>query len=114
MSVPGLPRADGFRIIRIAVAVVCVAVIILSVALVFAFKAIQHSREQSVRTSCQESNMRHDQTIAKLDDLIRHAAKTSSPARIRRMKKSRTGTVALIEALTPKRDCGDRVAQLTK
>ena len=62
---------------------------------------IQDERARSVRASCQEVNDRHDTTIATLDKLL---AKLP-PSQRARAKSSRDGTVLLIEALAPKRNC---------
>lgn len=62
---------------------------------------IQDERARSVRDSCEEVNRRHDSTIATLDKLL---AKLP-PSQRGRAKSNRDGTVLLIEALAPKRDC---------
>lgn len=65
------------------------------------FTRIQDERENSIRTSCQETNQRYDKAIKTLDELIAKA-----PAeRRRRAREGRAGTVLLIDALVPKRDC---------
>lgn len=65
------------------------------------FTRIQDERERSIRTSCQETNRRYDKAIERLDRLIAQA-----PAdRKARAKQNRAGTVSLIDALVPKRDC---------
>ncbi len=63
---------------------------------------IQHQR----RTACVDLNMRHDSTINELDKLlavaIRHAKSSGERQRI---VASRAGTVLLINALDPHRNC---------
>lgn len=97
----------------------------LAVALVFiffGFQAIQHSRKETVRRACLESNARHDNTIKVLDDLI-----AGKPAKIDgkvfqlppgearvQAAASRTFTVLLIDQLSPKTDCSARAKRLTK
>lgn len=72
-------------------------------------RQIQIERARNVRDACAQTNARHDKTIVTLDRLLKRAAKTASPERLRQMKDSRTGTVLLIEALVPKRDCAQLV-----
>lgn len=72
---------------------------------------VQRSREDTVRLACAEQNERHDGTIRTLDRLILETRKMH-PERARRAAESRVGTVLLIEALAPKRDCDKRVREL--
>lgn len=74
-------------------------------------RQIQQSREDSVRTSCEEQNARHDSTVAKLDDLI---AALKDPVQAARARASKPGTVVLIDRLAPHRDCEALVRRLTK
>lgn len=67
----------------------------------YLFTRIQDERENSIRTSCQETNRRYDKTIDTLDRLIAEAP----PGRRQRAREGRAGTVLLINALVPKRDC---------
>jgi hypothetical protein len=90
----------------------------LLVALVFifvGFHQIATARDQAVRTAleraCNEQNVRHDRTVAKLDELV---VGISDPVRRARAEQNRAGTVALIDALAPKRQCAARARQLTK
>lgn len=69
---------------------------------------IQAARAESIRFSCEEQNDRHDATIRKLDELI---AK-SPPERRAEAQERRAGTVLLINALAPERDCERRVRLL--
>jgi hypothetical protein len=67
----------------------------------YLYTRIQDERERSIRTSCEETNRRYDKAIARLDTLIR-----PSPAADRqRPPERRAGTVLLIDALVPKRNC---------
>lgn len=68
------------------------------------FTRIQDEREKSIRMSCEETNARYDAAIGQLDRLIAQAP----PERRARAREGRAGTVLLIDALVPKRDC-DRV-----
>lgn len=70
---------------------------------------IQQSRVEIGRESCRAQNDRHDATIRKLDELV--AALPPGP-RKRQAEESRAGTVQLIEALAPRRDCGALVEQI--
>jgi hypothetical protein len=70
-------------------------------------EAIQEQRRDSILYGCREQNARHDRTIATLDRLIAQA-----PAgRRERARQGRAGTVLLIEALAPKRDCAALVTK---
>jgi hypothetical protein len=60
---------------------------------------IQQQRAEAV--NCREQNARHDAAITELDRLIR----LLPLSRRARAVQGRDGTVALIEALAPKRDC---------
>lgn len=72
---------------------------------------IQDSREDAVRQSCEDTNQRHDHTIAALNALLDKAIR-EHPEQRDRIEQSRTSTVLLINALTPKRDCETLVNQL--
>jgi hypothetical protein len=80
-------------------ALVLAAVACLVAGLLYA--RINTERERNIVRACQETNARHDHTIAELDKLI---AKVPA-ARRKRAQESRTGTVYLIDALVPVRDC---------
>lgn len=67
-----------------------------------AIDAIQRSRLEL----CRQQNERHDHTIRTLDKQI---AKLP-PKERRRAIRQRAGTVALINALAPKRDCARVIA----
>lgn len=68
-------------------------------------RQIQRERQRFIRESCEAQNERHDNTIRTLNGLVEKA----TGARRRRLIQSRPGTVLLIKALSPKRDC-DAVA----
>lgn len=69
----------------------------------------QVSREQAVRSTCLEQNRRHDSTISTIDQVI-----TQLPPGLQRDRalRNRAGTVLIIDALAPKRDCEKRVREL--
>jgi Tfp pilus assembly protein PilN len=69
----------------------------------FLFSARLYSDIQQSRIDiCREGNARHDDVIATLDRLIREQP---AGAQKRRAVRNRAQTVALLEALAPKRDC---------
>lgn len=64
--------------------------------------AIQEERVANILRSCREQNDRHDATIRQLRvlvDAIRDRAQRE------RARQGMAGTIALIDALAPKRDC---------
>ena len=65
------------------------------------FSRIQQERERTIRESCLAVNDRQDLTKARLDELI---SELPSARRVR-AEAGQRGTVLLIEALAPKRDC---------
>lgn len=73
---------------------------------------VQEAREDAIRTTCQETNERHDNTIEALDDAL-DRAEHLHPAQAEQIERSRTFTVLLINALVPKQDCEQRVGDLT-
>jgi hypothetical protein len=80
---------------------VCAALLLAAGA--FLFEAKLYSDIQQSRIDvCREGNVRHDDVIATLDRLIREQP---PGARKRRAVRNRAQTVALLEALAPKRDC---------
>ena len=70
---------------------------------------INAGRRDVLVRSCREQNRRHDNTIRKLDGLI---ADLPPGRRRERAKAGRASTVALIEALAPKRQCVKRADRL--
>lgn len=106
-----LPPTDQFanrRIAWIVTTVFAVAVVLNTISAVIAFDnntarihQIQQERVATVLRSCREQNLRHDATIHSLDELIRRLP----PEKRTRAVQSRAGTVLLINALAPKRDC---------
>lgn len=76
--------------------------------------AIQMSRIEIVRSSCEEGNKRHDATIKALDKRIREVSKTATPSQRARIQASRASTIALINALAPRFDCAARVRAVTE
>lgn len=98
----------------IILSVVAVTTILLALANVYLLNEngkradeIQAERAAAVRASCEETNHRHDSTIAKLHELV-----AAIPQRQRRLaaQRNQASTVALIEALVPRRDCRNVVA----
>ena len=71
-------------------------------------EAIERSRRDVLIRSCREQNRRHDATILELD---RQVAKLP-PARRSEAQARRNGTVALLEAIIPHRDCAKRAERL--
>lgn len=61
---------------------------------------IQDERRLSVGRACHDQNARHDNTIDRLDDLLK-----TSGVNAERRAQSRANTVLLINALAPKRNC---------
>jgi hypothetical protein len=89
------------------------AVLLLLIALLYAdaqstSKDIQANRVEVFREQCKAQNAHHDNTILRLDEQI---AKLPGDRR-GEAEARRTGTVALIKALVPKRDCRAVVAQI--
>jgi hypothetical protein len=75
---------------------------------------IQRSRVESIVLACEEQNARNVATVAALDQLITDARRAGQQGRVARLRGSRAGTVLLINALSPVRDCRARARQLTK
>jgi Flp pilus assembly protein TadB len=71
--------------------------------------AIQASRLESVARSCRQDNDRHDATMHELDKRLAELLTHASPARRAQILSSRASTIALINALAPKRDCSRAV-----
>lgn len=63
---------------------------------------IQLERARNVLSNCEDSNARHDRTVAQLERLVEAIR---DPVRRARAVQGMAGTVALIDALAPKRDC---------
>jgi hypothetical protein len=74
-------------------------------------QAIQAERARNVRANCLDTNGRHDRTIATLDRRLQVAVRRAPPAQARQIRASREFTVALINALAPRRDC-ERLVKL--
>jgi coenzyme F420-reducing hydrogenase beta subunit len=73
-----------------------------------ATQQIQDERAANIRRNCEDVNDRHDETIMRLRALVE-----SMPAGARRSRAEQgmAGSVALIDALAPKRDCDRLVRQ---
>jgi hypothetical protein len=97
-----------------------------------AIEQIQQSREDAILSTCEDTNMRHDNTVKALralnDDQLSPAEVEIAlvqagftPAQADAInslrgdpKKNLQGTILLINALAPKHDCAQRVKELTK
>lgn len=67
----------------------------------YLYTRIQAERSHNIVSNCRDVNDRHDATIRKLDELV-----ASRPVDERdRARRNRAGTVALLNAIVPKRDC---------
>lgn len=64
---------------------------------------IEQERTDSIIRNCRDTNHRHDNAIGKLDALVQAI---KNPQQRRRAERGIGGTVALIDALVPKQDCG--------
>lgn len=69
--------------------------------------AVQAERYRNVLLNCAQSNERHDSTVRVLDSRLAVAQQAAKPAQIKQLRESRAFTVALIDALAPRRpNCG--------
>jgi hypothetical protein len=73
------------------------------------FVSIKDSRRDAIERTCREQNERHDKAIAKLDQII---AELPPGPRKRDAEQRRPGTILLIDALAPKKDCEERAKRL--
>lgn len=96
------------HVTRVVTAIFAIAIVLNSVSAVVSLEnnqdrihEIQAERVDSILRSCRDENQRHDATIRRLDDLIHRLP----PAKRTRAVQSRAGTVLLINALAPRRDC---------
>lgn len=69
---------------------------------------IQRERARNVRSNCEEQNRRHDATVRQLHRLV--AELPPGPRKVRAVQ-GMAGSVALIQALAPRRDCSALVAR---
>lgn len=99
---PVYPRARPWRLLLLATALVASAALVMSPILYLRTVDALHQAHENRVDVCRDVNARHDAAIRKLDDLIAELPK----AQRRRAAAGRKYTVALIEALTPRRDCG--------
>lgn len=107
MSEPTEQSANR-HLVRVMTTVFALAIILNSGSSIVAFKnnaarvhQIQQERVESILRACRDENERHDATIHRLDELI----KRLPPEKRTRAVQSRAGTVLLINALAPHRDC---------
>lgn len=84
----------------------------LAAAVAYGFHLIQDSRHDVIVRACREQNVKHDAAIANLDRLIADIP----PGTLRRLRaeRGRAGTITLIDALVPKRDCEKRADDLIR
>lgn len=65
-------------------------------------QAIQAERARNVLQNCQDTNARHDATIRQLQRLVNELP--PGPRKVRAVQ-GMAGSIAVIDALAPKRDC---------
>lgn len=76
---------------------------------------IQTQREESIRTACEDTNKRHDDTSAQLVMLAdADEAKRKTEAGKAEVRRRRDVTLALIDAISPHQDCDKLVAESVK
>jgi hypothetical protein len=100
-------RDDIHRWIKrglIAFGIIGVMCTIALVGFAIALDEIQTQRKDFTREGCESTNMRHDNTIAKLNQFMAIAI-VKTPEQAAQIKASQKFTIALIDALSPKRDC---------
>jgi hypothetical protein len=99
------------RRVLLALGLVAVAVTIPLAAVVVAgtlngnrdlIQQIQAERIRNIRQNCQDTNARHDATIRRLHSLVERLP--PGPRKVRAVQ-GMAGSVALIDALAPRRDC---------
>lgn len=71
---------------------------------------IQAERKANIEKNCRDLNARNVATVRELDARLAAARSQLSPAERAQLKESRDFTVALIDALAPRRDCDDVLA----
>ena len=71
---------------------------------------IQTQRRESILRSCLEQNVRHDNTINQLK-IITAANLKQRPKEASKIKESVAPTIALIDALAPKKECAKLVKE---
>lgn len=74
---------------------------------------IQASRKNSILISCEEQNIRNENSISTLDDLLSRG-KFVSQSETMQIEQTKTFTILLINALAPKQNCAQRVKKFTK
>lgn len=134
MTSPRQRRIPGLRSARLVIASIGVGTVANSIAVVIAFsqvhaqvQAINVERARNITASCEQTNQRHDDTIAALDRTMLErltgqrvslgisdtkvraelaaALKKAKPPLRRRAQQSLVATVLLIQALAPHQDC---------
>lgn len=96
------------HVTRVVTAIFAIAIVLNSVSAVVSLEnnaarihQLQAERVESILRACRDTNQRHDRTIRSLDELIQRLPS----AKRTRAVQSRAGTVLLINALAPHRDC---------
>lgn len=74
---------------------------------------IQSSRKNSILISCEEQNMRNENSISTLNDLL-FKNKIISIQQKNQIEQTKTFTILLINALAPRQNCAMRVKRFTK
>jgi hypothetical protein len=104
-----IPRYQYFLVYVVIVAAGAVGLGKIGAAASSASDAVRQLQQSRV-DQCEQANVRHDRTIKVLDAQIARLP----AAQRRRALAQRPGTVALIEALAPSRDCREALAVTDK
>ncbi len=109
MSVPGVERAGGLRLIRIVLVCLALGVALNTAGIVTTLflngdrvDQINAERVRNIVRSCEETNARNAAGIRELDVLLAGRSDGASPAQV---EHSRRNTRRLIDAIVPVRDC---------
>lgn len=73
---------------------------------------IKSNRELFVREACEQTNGRHDQTLARFEEAAAEG-KRKHPELAQEIEESRDSNIGIIEALAPHQDC-DYLVKLSK
>lgn len=96
------PNRSGWRLLVLATALVASVSLVMSPILYLRTTDAFHQLRENRLELCRDANERHDRTIDTLDREIRRLP-AGQRAEANRNRKS---TVALLEAIAPRRDCG--------
>jgi hypothetical protein len=107
MNRPG--RIPGFMVIRFVLVAIGVGVICLSILVGTLFNRVNgefvtlnRERARNVAQNCLDTNRRHDLTVRRLHQLVNELP--PGPRKVRAVQ-GMAGSIALINALAPRRDC---------